>query len=130
MKFIVGGRRIDLTAEEVARAMHGVEPETIREHVVQIRQTVFPPKQVLATVTGWPRQSFTTMEAQRVLAKLGFGCRRAGHFPDRRGAGVGPANDELSPGERLSYLEAGLATAQTAIAGLQARLSALESKRR
>jgi hypothetical protein len=29
--------------------------------------TVYPPKQVLATVSGWDRTSFTTMEAQRVL---------------------------------------------------------------
>lgn len=31
----------------------------------------YPPKQVLAVVTGWERTSYTTMEAQRVLGKIG-----------------------------------------------------------
>jgi len=45
----------------------GVHPEPIREHLVEMLATVYPPKQVLATVSGWDRTSFTTMEAQRVL---------------------------------------------------------------
>ncbi|MFJ9785194.1 hypothetical protein ACIRSS_36875 [Amycolatopsis sp. NPDC101161] len=65
--------------------MRNVDPETIREHLVEIGRTVFPPKQVLAVVTGWERTSFTTMEAQRVLTKVGFVCRRAGQAADGRG---------------------------------------------
>ena len=53
-------------------------PEPIRQHMVEIDGTAYPPKQVLAEITGWPRQSFTTMEANRVLLRLGFICRRAG----------------------------------------------------
>src|SRR5215218_2111875 len=130
MKFTVGGRPLHLTKAGVTQAIDGVEAETIREHLVEIHDTVYPPKQVLATVTDWPRQSFTTMEAKRVLRKLGFVCRRAGRLPDGRAAWL--ANDDRIPeqysDERLSGLEAGLVTAQAAIAGLQARVTELESR--
>jgi hypothetical protein len=63
--------------------MRGKAPETIHKYVVQVSGTDFPPKQVLATVTGWPRRSLTTMEAQRVLNKIKFVCREAG-TPVRR----------------------------------------------
>lgn len=66
--------------------MQDEPPEEIRKYVVEVNGTVFPPKQVLAHVTGWERQSFTTMEAQRVLNKLGFTCREAGTLPDGRAA--------------------------------------------
>jgi hypothetical protein len=74
---MVGGRELDLTADEVIRSMRGVEPEPIREHVVVIDDNAFPPKQVLAQATGWGRRTFTTMEALRVLKRLGFGPSRS-----------------------------------------------------
>lgn len=70
----VGGRDFDLTKQEVEARMKSEEPELIRKHVVDIDGRMFPPKQVLGHVTGWERTSFTTMEAQRVLARLGFDC--------------------------------------------------------
>jgi hypothetical protein len=98
----VGGRVLNLTMDEVLRKMEGQEPEPIREHLVEMLGTVFPPKQVLATVTGWDRQSFTTMEAQRVLQRIGFTCRRAGQRPD--GQQVRASHDaihmSLSEGDR------------------------------
>jgi hypothetical protein len=69
---MVGGRELDLTADDVIHGMRGVEPEPIREHVVAVGDHLFPPKQVLAQATGWDRQTFTTMEAARVLKRLGF----------------------------------------------------------
>jgi tetratricopeptide (TPR) repeat protein len=66
---------------EVLTGMRNVQPEPIREHLVEIADIEFPPKQVLATVTGWDRQSFTTMEANRVLTRLGFKCARIGDRP-------------------------------------------------
>jgi len=133
MKFTVGGRPLSLTAHQVTEAMSGVEPEQYREHVVLVGGEVFPPKQVLAAVTNWPRQSFTTMEAQRVLTKLGFQCRRVGER-DGHKDWVAPtaadldANDpEESIERRFLVLENGLATAQAAIAGLHARLTLVES---
>ena len=78
VRMIVGGRPLELTATKVAERMRGEDPESIREHFVEVAGSAFPPKQVLAAVTGWDRTTFTTMEAQRVLAGLGFACRRAG----------------------------------------------------
>jgi hypothetical protein len=123
-RMIVGGRELDLTANNVLDKMRNVEPEPIREHLVEIGNTEFPPKQVLATVTGWDRTSFTTMEANRVLNRLGFNCCRIAHRPD------GAAQEELSPiDRRLSAVEAALAVAQEAIAGLANRVAKLEASR-
>jgi hypothetical protein len=122
---VVGGRELDLTAKQVVDAMRDVEPEPIRDHLVEIVNTEFPPKQVLATITGWDRQSFTTMEANRVLARLGFHCCRIGHRPD------GADQTDPSPiDRRLSGVEAALAVAQEAIAGLAKRVAELEQATR
>lgn len=73
----VGGRDFSLTKQEVEARMNGTQPETIQKHMVEVNSQWFPPKQVLGHVTGWARASFTTVEAQRVLARLGFACREA-----------------------------------------------------
>ena len=122
-RMVVGGRELDLTANDVLDKMRNVEPEPIREHLVEIGDTEFPPKQVLATVTGWDRQSFTTMEANRVLTRLGFNCCRIGYRPDAAGRG------EPSIDRRLSAIESALTVAQEAIAGLAGRLTKLEASR-
>jgi hypothetical protein len=115
-KIVVGGRELDLTADKVIRSMRGVEPETIREHFVVIGERPFPPKQALAQVTGWDRQTFTTMEATRVLNRLGFVCQRAGQRIDGRPAWV-PENttnlEEQGPvgiEQRLSAVGVGIRT--------------------
>jgi hypothetical protein len=125
----VGGRDFNWSKQDVENAMRGQDPELIRKYVVEVVGTVFPPKQVLAHVTGWERQSFTTMEAQRVLNRLGFVCREAEVLDDglpgwRRVATDGPGGPGLL--ERVGALEAALATAQEAIAGLAARVRSLE----
>jgi hypothetical protein len=106
--------------------------EPIRKHVVDIDGKLFPPKQVFATVTGRERMSFTTMEAQRVLTRLGFVCRRAG--PLEIGTAESQAIDEdgasdSSPEDCLTVLEAAVGTMQAAVAGLHARVTDLESHR-
>jgi hypothetical protein len=129
---IVGGRTFDQSKPDVEKAMRGEEPEPIRKHLVEMNGTVFPPKQVLAHVTGWDRQSFTTMEAQRVLTKLGFVCREAGEGPDGRPAWMHAKGErtQSAPREadRITALEAALAMAQAAIVGLDARVRALEDR--
>lgn len=140
MKFTVGGRALELTMEQVETAMRGVAPDDIREHVVEMLGTVFPPKQVLAVVTGWDRQTYTTMEAQRVLTRLGFTCRRwgteggspvwrveASTAPVAAGAPALPAQEVAPQPDRLAVVEAQLATSMAAIAGLSARVAALEA---
>lgn len=70
----VGGRDFDLTKHEVEHLMNGENPELIQKHQVEVNGQMFPPKQVLGHVTGWARLSFTTLEAQRVLTRIGFEC--------------------------------------------------------
>lgn len=114
MRFVVGGRELDLTAEEVTRKMRGVEPETIREHIVVIDQKLFPPKQVLTQATEWDRRTFTTMEATRVLSRLGFLCQRAGQRIDGRSAWVPDASlegqESVTIEQRLSAVGVGIRT--------------------
>ena len=80
----VGGRDFDESKQDVEQAMRGEEPEPIQKYLVEVNGTVYPPKQVLARATGWDRQSFTTMEAQRVLNRIGFVCRVADRAADGR----------------------------------------------
>lgn len=128
---IVGGREFVWSREDVKRTMRGVAPEQIREHVVEVSDEQYPPKQVIAMVTGWGRQTFTTMEAQRVLAKLGFPCHRAGVRYSRDTAWTDTEERQAgwSHGRRIAALEAAMATAQEAIASLRGRLESLESGR-
>ncbi|SRR6266536_2183861 len=122
----VGGRRRDITKDEVIRKMHGVEPEPIREHLVEIADTEYPPKQALETVTKWNRRSFTTLEAVRVLTSAGFPCRRASESDPAhvtRKTGDPPTSIE----QRLFGLESALAIAQEAIARLANRVTTLEA---
>lgn len=72
---IVGGRDFEFSRSEIELRMRGVEPESIQKHAVEVNGLDYPPKQVLAVMTGWSRTSYTTMEAQRVLRRLGFQCR-------------------------------------------------------
>jgi hypothetical protein len=131
-RMVVGGRELDLTMNDVLDKMRDAQPEPIRDHLVEVGNAEFPPKQVLAAVTGWDRQTFTTMEANRVLTRLGFNCCRVGRQPDDQPAS-GPGNlgqQELSSiGARLSAAETALAVAQEAIAGLRNRVAALEARR-
>lgn len=129
----VGGRPFDFSKEQIERRMQGVDPEPIREHLVLVNGGAYPPKQVLATVTGWDRTSFTTMEAQRVLSRAGLVGRRAGPVSARepRVAEDRPGDDpETSdagvPDLRLGRLEAQLTVVQEAIASLAARVQKLE----
>jgi|HubBroStandDraft_5_1064220.scaffolds.fasta_scaffold817000_1 hypothetical protein len=125
----VGGRRREITKDEVIRKMHGVKPEPVREHLVEIAGTAYPPKQVLETVTTWNRRSFTSLEAVRVLTSAGFPSRRVSEDgpPQASGrAGDPPAGTE----QRLSEMESALAVAQEAIARLANRVTTLEAAAR
>jgi hypothetical protein len=134
VRALVGGREFDRTADEVIGGMRGVQPEPIREHFVEVDGTAFPPKQVLAHVTGWDRLSFTTMEATRVLIRLGFVCRRVGSRPSARQVpGPEDLDDHQERGSstidrRLSAVESALAVAQEAIAALRDRVNELEAR--
>ncbi|MGH3403550.1 MAG: SCO5918 family protein [Streptosporangiaceae bacterium] len=122
----VGGRERDITKEEVIRKMRGVEPEPVREHLVEIAGTAYPPKQVLETVTDWDRRSFTSLEAVRVLTRVGLVCRRESEGQPTPVPGAA-GNQAAGIERRLSELEAALAVAQEAIARLANRVTTLEA---
>jgi hypothetical protein len=69
---VVAGRRFELDREQVERALAGELPEPLRDHFVVVAGRRYPPKQALAAVTGLDRADFTTHQARRILARLGF----------------------------------------------------------
>ena len=73
----VSGHQYSLDSRGVEEALHGALPEPILEHFVVISGRRWPPKQVLALVTGLDRADFTTHHARRVLTRLGFPAGRA-----------------------------------------------------
>jgi hypothetical protein len=125
----VGGRPLDLTAGDVVERLRGLDPEPVREHFVEVLGSAFPPKQVLAAATGWDRNTFTTGEALRVLARLGFACGRVGSLAGEQPVPVPDTPEGALPslGQRLRAVESGLAVAQEAIARLAHRIAALEA---
>jgi hypothetical protein len=84
MKTRVAGEDFELDAGSVERAVTGVDPEPIRDHYVVIGRRRYPPKQVIATVTGLDRGDFTTHQARSILRRLGFGVHRRGSVPPPR----------------------------------------------
>jgi hypothetical protein len=75
---VIAGRSFELSRTGVERAMRGVLPDPITSHYVVIGHHRYPPKQVIAEVTGLERAFFTTHHALRLLSKLGFASGRSG----------------------------------------------------
>lgn len=73
----VSGHQYSLDPRRVEVALSGELPEPIHEHFVVINGRRWPPKQVLAVVTGLDRADFTTHQARRALTRLGFPAGRA-----------------------------------------------------
>ena len=134
MRFTVGGRNFDLTADDVRSRMKGVDPEIIQKHAVVINDAVYPPKQVFAVCLGFPRTSFTTMEAQRVLNRLGFDNRQARAATRGKQDEVAEINNDASPGGIVKPIDAGGAlwaavnTLQLAVSNLDGRVTRLEGE--
>ncbi len=136
---IVGGRPFNFDRDEIERRMIGVRPERIQKELVEMFDTVYPPKQVVETVTGWNRRTFTTHEAERVLTKAGFVCRPAGVDDDGRPGrfveqpaddGAESASHAETPDARLARVETALTINQEAIASLVRRVEKLEASAR
>lgn len=83
-KATVAGEDFELDADDIERAVASIDPEPIREHYVVIGRRRYPPKQVLAAVTGLERGDFTTHQARSILRRLGFGVHRKGYVPSPR----------------------------------------------
>jgi hypothetical protein len=97
VQFIVSGREFDLERGLVESTLERELPDPVYEHYVVICGRRFPPKQVLATVTGLDRADFTTHQARRVLMRLGFVAARASRPTP---SAADPEPDERHRGDR------------------------------
>ena len=87
----------DLSRDQVLRTMRQVEPEPIQTHYVVVDRRRFPPKQVIAAVTGLDRSTFISTQARNILERLGFTVGRLGSAPALRTA----SSDPLPGDDRL-----------------------------
>jgi hypothetical protein len=90
----VSGRTFDLDPQRVEDALRGQLPEPIHEHFVVVSGRRWPPKQVLALVTGLDRADFTTHQARRALTRLGFTAARAAPGRNRHPGSSAPTTPE------------------------------------
>ena len=106
----VSGHRYELDRHGVQAALEGVLPEPIHEHFVVVNGRRWPPKQVLALVTGLDRADFTTHQARRALTRLGFPAARAagsrGHHMRAAQAAGPPAPTVSDSGKPPTLVEA------------------------
>lgn len=72
----VAGEAFTLTRSDVERGVDGVLPDPVVDHYVVVSGRRYPPKQVLALVTGLDRSDFTTHQARRTMRRLGFAVGR------------------------------------------------------
>ena len=90
-----------LDASRVRAVAHDVLPEPLVDHYVVVEGRRYPPKQVIALVTGLDRADFTTHQARGLLRRLGFtvGRRQAPSAPSPAGSGPhgGAEADALAP---------------------------------
>jgi hypothetical protein len=98
----VSGHKYELDRHHVQAALEDVLPEPIHEHFVVINGRRWPPKQVLALVTGLDRADFTTHQARRALTRLGFPAARAARTREHRAGGMpsGPMASEATASSR------------------------------
>src|SRR6266571_8799541 len=87
----ISGQRYDLDARRVQEALQGELPEPITEHFIVVNGRRWPPKQVLALVTGLDRADFTTHQARRALTRLGFSAGRTASARVRHAGGAATA---------------------------------------
>ncbi len=83
----VAGHRYEFDSSIVESVLERVDPEPINQHYVVVRGRRFPPKQVLAVMTGLDRADFTTHQARAILRRLGFGVHRRSQTADTGAAG-------------------------------------------
>ncbi len=72
MEFTVNGKSYELSRQQVEETMNGVQPERIRQHVVEVDGRQYPIKQVLEAVLHLDKLDFNTQQARSILRRLGF----------------------------------------------------------
>ncbi len=79
VRFRLRGKSYRLDAPAVRNRLRGIEPKPADKYTVEVHGKSYPPKQVLAVALGVPLTSFTTIDASRILTKVGFSIRQGGH---------------------------------------------------
>ena len=75
MEFTHRGRRYRVERDEVVEAMRGEEPEEATQkhrYYVKIGDNEYPIKQIITKAVKLPKAGFTSMDAYRILERLGF----------------------------------------------------------
>lgn len=70
--FKLRGKTYRLSKTDVERAVAKVEPRPTEKYAVMIGGRAYPPKQLIEVSLRLPPMSYTTMDANRILGKLGF----------------------------------------------------------
>lgn len=68
----LNGTDYSVDSEEIRQRMRHIHPKEIDKYWVTIDRRPYPPKQVVAELLEMPLASFTTMDANRVLAAVGY----------------------------------------------------------
>ncbi len=76
MAVTIAGKAFVLDPRSVTETMGQTLPEPLTDHFAVVGGRRFPPKQVVATVTGVDRADFTSHHARRILRRLGFSVGR------------------------------------------------------
>jgi hypothetical protein len=97
MQFTVAGHEFELEPASVERTLERELPDPVFEHYVVVCGRRYPPKQVVACVTGLDRADFTTHQARRILMRLGFVAARASR-PASSGSADGGEGDHGGDG--------------------------------
>ena len=71
-QFTIRGETHRLSRAKVEDCMRGEEPNRISKYYVAVNGVNYPVKQVLAKCSSLQPIAFTSMDAYRVLHKLGF----------------------------------------------------------
>lgn len=75
-EFTIGGRKIQLTKEEVVKKLKGAKLGRIQTHAVEVGGALFPIKRAFAKVSEVDILDFNTIQARNVFRELGFPVRR------------------------------------------------------
>lgn len=72
----IGGKKLQLSRDQVIRKLKGSTPGTIQTHAVEIEGTDYPIKEAFARATGLDLLDFNTNQARSILKRLGFVVKR------------------------------------------------------
>lgn len=104
----IAKQRFDLRRDSIERATRRLLPEPILSHYVVIGRRRYPPKQVIALMTGLDRADFTTHQARRILMGLGFAVGRVPSTSSAR-SNDRPVSGESAPNVQISSTASGRA---------------------